>query len=215
MNPPLADHKHPTTSAARIFIAVLVAALAAVSCAPQAPPPAPAPPAPRTLIVVPEPPPGPVKVDISLATKTAQLLTTKGDLLAERDISTGMPGHETPTGQFRVTEKLPLKRSNRYGQYVNAETREVVVAKHWEHQGPPPPGTVYQGTAMPYWMRLTDFGVGMHVGGFVRGQASSKGCIRAPEEGQQFFYQHCRVGTAVRIHAGPHPTPAVLPFSAD
>jgi hypothetical protein len=165
---------------------------------------------PRARIVVPDAPRGPVKVDVSLATMTAQLLTTSGTLLAEMDISPGMPGHETPHGRFRVTEKLPLKRSNLYGQYVTPDTREVVVAKHWEHPGPRPPGTVYQGIAMPCWMRLTADGVGMHVGGFARGQPSSKGCIRCPEEGQRYFYQHCRVGTPVKVHGGAHPAPAVL-----
>lgn len=189
---------------------LLVAALCAVSCVSKPPVPVVVHLAPRARILVPDAPPGPVKVDVSLATMTAQLLTTGGTLLAEMDISSGMPGHETPLGTFRVTEKLPLKRSNRYGQYVKPDTREVVVAKHWEHQGPQPPGTVYQGIAMPFWMRLTDYGVGMHVGGFERGQPSSKGCIRCPEEGQRYFYQHCRVGTAVRVHPGPHQIPPDL-----
>lgn len=195
----------------RHHLLILAVALGAVSCVSRPPgPPGPSPLAPRARIVVPDAPAGPVKVDISLATKTAQLLAGDGSLLAEMDISTGMPGHETPRGTFRVTEKLPLKRSNRYGQYVRPDTREVVVAKHWEHRGPRPEGTVYQGIAMPYWLRLTDYGVGMHVGGFERGQPSSKGCIRCPEEGQKFFYQHCRPGTPVRIHGGRHPAPSAL-----
>lgn len=190
---------------------VLLSGWCAVSCvpAPTAPQVAAASAA-RVRIVVADAPSGPVKVDISLASMTAQLLTPGGSLLAEMDISAGMPGNGTPCGRFHVTEKLPLKRSNRYGQYVTPGTREVIVAKHWEHTGPRPPGTVYQGIAMPFWMRLTDWGVGMHVGGFERGQPSSKGCIRCPEEGQRYFYQHCRVGTAVRIHTGAHPTPSVL-----
>lgn len=134
-----------------------------------------------------------------MATNTAKLLTKAGVLLAEMDISPGMPGSLTPRGTFHITEKMPLKRSNRYGQYVKPDTREIVVAKHWEHRGPKPPGTVYQGIAMPWWMRLTDYGVGMHVGFFIPGQPSSKGCIRAPEEGQRFFYENCRIGTPVRI----------------
>jgi hypothetical protein len=189
---------------------ILLVALCAVSCVSKPPVPAVVPLAPRARIFAPDAPDGPVKVDISLATKTAQLVSADGTLLAEMDISPGMPGNETPTGRFRVTEKLPLKRSNLYGQYVTPDTREVVVAKHWEHQGPKPPGTVYQGIAMPFWMRLTADGVGMHVGGFERGQPSSKGCIRCPEEGQRYFYQHCRVGTPVRVHAGTHAEPSVF-----
>lgn len=189
---------------------MLLVGFGAVSCVSKPTPPATVHLPPRVRILVPDAPVGPVKVDVSLATNTAQLLTPSGGLLAEMDISPGMPGTRTPLGRFRVTEKLPLKRSNLYGQYVKPDTREVVVAKHWEHHGPKPPGTVYQGIAMPLWMRLTADGVGMHVGAFERGQPSSKGCIRCPEEGQRFFYQHCRVGTPVRVHSGDHP-PAATP----
>ncbi len=166
--------------------------------------------APRAKIVATAAPGGPLRVDISLSSMTAQLLQGKDTLLAEMDVSTGEAGHRTPKGVFRISEKMPLKRSNLYGQYVKKDTREVVVARHWEHKGPRPAGTVYQGIAMPYWMRLTAGGVGMHVGQFPRGITTSKGCIRCPEEGQTFFYQHCRIGTPVKIHEGPHPLPSVL-----
>lgn len=166
--------------------------------------------APRAKIVSTTAPSGPLRVDISLSSMTAQLLQGKDTLLAEMDVSTGEAGHRTPKGVFRISEKMPLKRSNLYGQYVKKDTREVVVARTWEHKGPRPAGTVYQGIAMPYWMRLTAGGVGMHVGLFSRGVTTSKGCIRCPEEGQTFFYQHCRIGTPVKIHNGPHPLPSVL-----
>jgi lipoprotein-anchoring transpeptidase ErfK/SrfK len=166
--------------------------------------------APRASILVTEVTRGPLRVDISLASMTAQLLQGEGTLLAEMDVSTGEEGHRTPKGNFRVSEKMLLKRSNLYGQYVKKDTREVVVARHWEHKGPRPAGTVYQGIAMPFWMRLTSGGVGMHVGLFSRGVTTSKGCIRCPEEGQKFFYEHCRVGTPVRIHSGTHTVPSVL-----
>lgn len=166
--------------------------------------------APRAAIVASTVAQGPVRVDISLSSMTAQLLQGTDTLLAEMDVSTGEAGHRTPKGVFRITEKMPLKRSNRYGQYVKKDTREVVVARTWEHKGPKPAGTVYQGIAMPCWMRLTADGVGMHVGDFPRGMTTSKGCIRCPEKGQTFFYQHCRVGTPVKIHDGPHPLPSAL-----
>ncbi len=153
---------------------------------------------------------GQVRIDISLASSTAQLLAKDGAVLAEMDVSPGLPGHETPAGNFRVKEKLPLKRSNLYGQYVRPDSREVVVARAWEHKGPRPEGTVYQGIAMPFWLRVTDDGVGIHVGGFNRGQPSSHGCVRCPEEPQQFFWEKCRVGTPVHIHHGEHPAPSLL-----
>ena len=150
------------------------------------------------------------RIDISLTSLTAQLVGRSGAVLAEMDVSPGVPGHETPTGRFAVKEKLPLKRSNLYGQYVTPDTREVVVARAWEHQGPRPTGTVYQGIAMPYWLRVTDDGVGIHVGGFSRGQPTSHGCIRCPEPPQKVFWEKSRVGTPVHIHPGPHPAPSLL-----
>ena len=153
---------------------------------------------------------GQVRIDISLASSTAQLLGKDGTLLAEMDVSPGLPGHETPPGKYKVREKVELKRSNLYGQYVKPDTREVVVARAWEHEGPKPPGTVYQGIAMPYWLRLTDSGIGQHVGGFNRGLPSSHGCIRCPETPQKVFWEKSRVGTPVHVHDGPHPAPSLL-----
>ena len=94
--------------------------------------------------------------------------------------------------------------------FFTPDTREVVVARAWEHKGPRPDGTVYQGIAMPFWLRVTADGVGIHVGGFSRGQPSSHGCVRCPEEPQRFFWEKCRVGTPVRIHHGEHPAPSLL-----
>jgi lipoprotein-anchoring transpeptidase ErfK/SrfK len=153
---------------------------------------------------------GSVRVEVSLASGTAQLLAKDGTVLAEMDVSPGVEGHPTPKGKFRVMEKMSLKRSNLYGQYVKKGTEEVVVARAWEHEGPRPEGTEYLGIAMPWWMRLTDYGVGMHVGGFERGKPTSHGCIRCPEEGQKVFYEKCRVGTLVRVHEGEHEAPSLL-----
>ncbi len=153
---------------------------------------------------------GPVRVEVSLASFTAQLLDSRDAVLAEMDVSPGLPGHATPRGRFRISEKMVHKRSNLYGQYVHPDTREVLVARAWEHVGPQPKGSVYQGIAMPFWMRLTGDGVGMHVGGFSRGQPSSHGCIRCPEDGLKVFYAHCPVGTAVRVQEGAHAAPSLL-----
>ncbi len=158
---------------------------------------------------------GKVRIDISLASSTAQLLDDSGAVLAEMDVSPGLPGHETPPGKYYVREKLTTKRSNLYGQYVHKDTREVVVARAWEHKGARPEDTVYQGIEMPLWLRLTDYGIGVHVGGFNRGQPSSHGCIRCPEPGQRVFWEKSRVGTPVKVHNGPHPAPSLLSPPAD
>lgn len=154
--------------------------------------------------------PGKVRLDISLASHTAQLLDEHSCVLVEMDVSPGLPGHETPVGDFVVKEKLTLKRSNLYGQYVRPETGEVVVMRAWEHEGPKPEGTRYLGIAMPFWLRLTDDGVGVHVGGFERGKCTSHGCVRCPEAPQKQCWELCKVGTPVRVHRGAHAGPSLL-----
>lgn len=154
--------------------------------------------------------PGKVRLDISLASHTAQLLDQHGCVLVEMDVSPGLPGHETPVGDFTVREKLPVKRSNLYGQYVRPETGEVVVMRAWEHEGPKPEGTQYLGIAMPFWLRLTDDGVGVHVGGFERGKCSSHGCVRCPEAPQKQCWELCKVGTPVRVHREAHAAHSLL-----
>jgi lipoprotein-anchoring transpeptidase ErfK/SrfK len=140
-----------------------------------------------------------VRVEISIEDRAARLLDKAGTVLVEMDCSLGGEAHPTPVGKFRVTEKMLNKDSNLYGQYVNPVTGEVIVPRTWEHKGPRPPGTVYRGISMPYWMRLTSYGIGMHVGGFARGICTSHGCIRCPEEPQRLIYEKAPIGMPVRI----------------
>ena len=141
------------------------------------------------------------RVRISFWDQKAWLLDGENRVLVETDISTGVPGHETPTGRFEVLEKRETKRSNRYGEYVNPRSGKVV-AKSWEWEGAPPAGTELRGISMPYWMRLTWDGVGMHVGEFPKRQRSSFGCIRVHEDAQPLIYAKTVVGTPVRIESG-------------
>ena len=139
------------------------------------------------------------RIKISLWDQKAWLLNERDEPVLETDIATGVPGKETPQGVFPILEKIESKRSNRYGRYVNKETREVVVAKAWEHVGKPPEGTEYEGISMPYWMRLTWYGVGMHVGEFPKRTRSSFGCIRVFEDAQPLIYRKAKIGTEVEV----------------
>jgi len=139
-------------------------------------------------------------VSVSLHDQRAWLLDGQGRVLLKTNISTGVTGHETPTGELKVLEMLEEKKSNRYGKYVDKKKGEVVVAKSWLHQGPPPAGTEYEGVDMPYWMRLTWWGVGMHVGEFARHTRCSFGCVRVFHEAQPWIYQKVQVGTSVEIY---------------
>lgn len=137
-------------------------------------------------------------IEISLQEQKLVLRDQFGRAAIETDCSTGIAGRETPTGTFQIKEMIVDKRSNKYGKYVSKETGEVVVEKSWE-VSQKPPGTNYLGIAMPYWMRLTWDGVGIHVGQFPRGYRSSFGCIRMPEGIQPRLYEKSALGMPVRI----------------
>jgi lipoprotein-anchoring transpeptidase ErfK/SrfK len=90
-------------------------------------------------------------------------------LVAWSSVSSGKPGHETPTGDFTVSEKDLNHHSN-----------------------------LYEDAPMPYFMRLTDGGVGMHAG-FLPGYPASHGCVRLPSEMARELYQRVESGTPVQI----------------
>ena len=138
-------------------------------------------------------------IKVSLWDQKAWLLNGAGEAILEADVATGVVGKETPEGVFPVLERIEEKRSNRYGRIVNKETREVVIQKAWEHEGPLPEGTEYEGIAMPYWMRLTWDGVGMHVGKFPKRTRSSFGCIRVYEKAQPLIFAKTQMGTKVEV----------------
>jgi lipoprotein-anchoring transpeptidase ErfK/SrfK len=53
---------------------------------------------------------------------------------------------------------------------------------------------------MPYWMRLTSYGIGMHAGVIPKpGETASHGCIRLPKELAPVLYDAVKVGTPVTI----------------
>lgn len=142
--------------------------------------------------------PGKGSIEVSLQEQKLVLRDGAGEIALETDCSTGIAGRETPTGTFGIKEMIVDKRSNKYGRYVSIETGEVVVEKAWE-VSKKPAGTKYRGIAMPYWMRLTWHGVGIHVGKFQRGQRSSFGCIRMPEGVQPLVYTKAKRGMLVTI----------------
>jgi lipoprotein-anchoring transpeptidase ErfK/SrfK len=123
---------------------------------------------------------------VSLADQT--LNAYHGDtLVATSNISSGKPGHETPTGDFTVSEKDP------------------------DHQS-----SIYENASMPFFMRLTDGGVGLHAG-FIPGYPASHGCVRLPIGMARELFQHVEPGTPVEITSNtmaaataPMTKPAVL-----
>jgi hypothetical protein len=144
---------------------------------------------------------GKVTVRISLTDQIAEFKR------GERDIgwcyvATGKEGHSTSPGTYKITEKIEDKYSNLYGWHEDefgnvtnndARSRDKV-----------PVGMTYVPAPMPFWMRLTSYGVGMH-GGIIPqpGEPASHGCIRIPKDFVPTLFDAVSVGTQVVITHSP------------
>ena len=120
-----------------------------------------------------------------------------GEVVGVSVVSTGREGYDTPSGEFRVTQKDLTHVSSIYGDYVD-RTGQVVVENVNVTEDPRPPGTVFRGAPMPYFLRINE-GIGMHAG-YLPGYPASHGCIRLPKEMAIHFFQNAPVGTPVVIH---------------
>lgn len=145
--------------------------------------------------------PGAVTIHISLTDQIAQFKRGGRDI-GWCYVATGKEGHGTKPGTYRITEKIVDKYSNRYGWFedefgniTNGDAR---------YNEKVPPGMVYVPAPMPYWMRLTSTGIGMH-GGIIPepGAPASHGCIRLPKTFVPVLFDAVVVGTPVIITHQP------------
>ena len=172
------------TRASRLYGFTLVLALVALPLAIQAnPQPAAAPPAavdgaiealpPGGFLWAPGiAPQGPVTVIISLATQRAYAYRN-GAPIGVATVSTGAPGHETPTGVFVILQKAVKHKSNKYSA-----------------------------APMPFMQRLTWDGIAMHAGR-LPGYPASHGCIRLPLAFARLLFGITRLGLTVVITDNP------------
>jgi len=119
----------------------------------------------------PKPPQGPLLAVISLANQHVNIYGSGGHMLNSR-ISTGQPGHRTPTGVFSVIQKQRYHESN-----------------------------IYSGAPMPYMQRITWSGIAMHEG-VVPNYPASHGCIRLPGSFASHLFGVTKVGMRVVIAPG-------------
>ena len=100
-------------------------------------------------------------------------------------------------------EKKSDKSSNLYGIIVNSAGNVV----DWDAKAgreSVPRGGRFVGAPMPYWMRITSGGVGMHAGAIPHpGLPASHGCIRLPKEMAAKLFEVVTVGTPVKISGSP------------
>jgi len=111
---------------------------------------------------------GVLTVVISIA-KQQLTLYSNGTPIAHSRVSTGQPGHSTPTGVFSVIQKDRWHRSN-----------------------------IYDDAPMFYMQRITWSGVAMHQG-VVPNHPASHGCIRLPEAFAKQMWGITQLGARVII----------------
>src|SRR3984885_13047147 len=111
---------------------------------------------------------GPVVMVVSI-TEQRGYVYRNGILIGATTISTGRPGHQTPTGVFTVLQKQKEHRS-----------------------------TIYDGAPMPYMERLTWGGIALHAGG-LPGYPESHDCFHLPSEFARRLFEISPNGMTVVI----------------
>lgn len=113
-------------------------------------------------------PDGPVTMIVSLKAQRA-FVYRNGVPIGVSTISSGMRGHETPTGVFTILQKDVDHKSN-----------------------------LYSGAPMPFMQRLTWDGIALHAGA-LPGYPASHGCVRLPLAFAKLLFAVTRLGLTVVI----------------
>jgi lipoprotein-anchoring transpeptidase ErfK/SrfK len=111
---------------------------------------------------------GPLFAILSLSNQQISIYGGNG-LVTRSKVSTGMPGHRTPTGIF-----------------------SIIGRERWHHSN------IYSGAPMPFMQRITWSGVALHLG-VVPGYPASHGCIRLPAGFAQQLWGMTKIGERVVI----------------
>ena len=147
-------------------------AAAAAEPAPAQPAPAaagPAPLRPGDFVWQPErSPAGEVEIVVSIPLQRAYVYRG-GTLIGLTTVSTGKPGHRTPTGKFDILQKHARHFSNKYNN-----------------------------APMPFMQRLTWDGIALHAGP-IPGRPASHGCVRLPLAFARELFSVTRIGASVHI----------------
>src|SRR5947207_6508462 len=113
-------------------------------------------------------PTGPLFAILSISNQHISVYNSSG-LVTRSKVSTGMPGHRTPTGIFSIIGRERYHSSN-----------------------------IYSGAPMPFMQRITWSGVAMHLG-VVPGYPASHGCIRLPAGSAERMWGLTKIGERVVI----------------
>jgi hypothetical protein len=124
-------------------------------------------------------PEGEVEIVVSIPLQRAYVYRG-GGLIGVTTVSTGKPGHSTPTGKFDILQKR---------------------ARHFSN--------LYNNAPMPFMQRLTWGGIALHAGQ-IPGRPASHGCVRLPLEFARNLFAVTRIGASVHIiQQSPAPAEAL------
>ncbi len=141
--------------------------------------------------------PGEVAIHVSVSKQEATF-TRGGREIGWSYVTTGRSGQRTPTGSFSIQEKTADKFSNRWGHVEDGYGNTVNPSARYND--PLPAGQHWVGASMPYWMRITSSGIGLHAGPIPQpGTPVSAGCIRLPDELAPQVFDVVKIGTPVRV----------------
>lgn len=128
-------------------------------------------------------------------------LYVNGTIAADWPVSTGTASRATSPGTYRILEKKKKHASSRYGS-IRSSSGRVVVGNADARRHSVPRGGRWVGSPMPNWMRLTNYGMGMHTGHVIEGQRLSHGCIRMPDNVASPIFDIVKVGYKVVVCEG-------------
>ncbi|MEZ5385315.1 MAG: L,D-transpeptidase family protein [Prosthecobacter sp.] len=138
------------------------------------------------------------KIVVNVDTQRATLYNDD-DVVGWTYVASGITSFPTPTGDFQILEKVKDKVSNLYGKGYDADGK-LVNSDFKQGRDVLPQGGKFVAAPMKYFMRLTNDGVGMHIGAITRpGRRASHGCIRLPSKMAPILYAHTVIGTPVSI----------------
>jgi lipoprotein-anchoring transpeptidase ErfK/SrfK len=136
-------------------------------------------------------------VEIALREQRGILLVD-GAVAMDFPVATGKSSHPTPKGSYKILEKKERHASNLYGRIVSDSGSTVVSDADTRDHGVPAGGR-FIGAPMPYWMRMTTTGVGMHVGNVPGHRTASHGCIRLKKDTAVQLFSILGVGSPVTV----------------
>lgn len=136
------------------------------------------------------------KIIVEISTQRGKMLVN-GEMALNFPISTGVKAFPTKPGNYKIISRNSDHVSNLYGTIYDAEGKAVKYDADSTADAVPEGGK-FVGSAMPYFMRLTGAGLGLHVGK-VRRRPCSHGCIRTPREVCRTIFEKVSVGTPVDV----------------